>query len=310
MDRRFWVPEGAPLTLRDALERLGEPLTALAEGRVFVADVRASDGDAPLAAGVVVRVASLRPSTVSDPLVVLFEDASVLCCDKPAGVTTVPGPSGSATSLVASAAAARGIPLAALLVTSRLDREVSGVVTFAKSREAEARIVAAREAGQLARRYVAIASVRAGARLEGSGAWDAPIGRARKANLRAAFGEDAKPSRSRYRVVARVRSGKDELALLALAPETGRTHQLRIHAAHAGAPLVGDRDYGGPTRVVLPTGRVVSWKRIALHCARVTVPLADRAQAVVAPVPSELRAAWESLGGAAAAWDEALSWDV
>ncbi len=309
MDRRYWVPEGSPRTLRSVLELLGEPIAAVAEGRVFVEDARAMDADRRLAPGTRVRVASAR-ALPDAALAILFEDASVVCCDKPAGVTTVPGPSGSATSLLAQVATYLGVSIDAVGVTSRLDREVSGVVTFAKSRAAEARIVAAREAGALARRYVAIASVRPESRLATTGAWDAPIGRARKPTLRAAFGPDAKPSRSRYRVIARVACAGEELALLALAPETGRTHQLRVHSAHAGAPLLGDRDYGGLARLTLASGRVLSWKRIALHCARVAVPLASGAAPVVAPVPEELRSAWESLGGTATAWDEALACEV
>ena len=64
--------------------------------------------------------------------------------------------------------------------------------------------------------------------------------------------------------------------MLSVEPITGRTHQIRVHASHAGAPLLGDRDYGGPTRWTLKSGKSVTLDRIALHCARVTVEGIER----------------------------------
>jgi 23S rRNA pseudouridine1911/1915/1917 synthase len=81
-----------------------------------------------------------------------------------------------------------------------------------------------------------------------------------------------------------------------------------VHASHAGAPLVGDRDYGGPARVTLPTGRVLEPRRVALHAARVVVPGASGALLVAsAPVPPELASLWSALGGEAGAWELAAS---
>ena len=103
---------------------------------------------------------------------------------------------------------------------------------------------------------------------QGIQVWDAPIGAGKDPRHRAAFGPDAKASQTRWTVIARAGC----FAMLAVEPQTGRTHQIRVHASHAGAPLLGDRDYGGATRVTLPDGRVVALARIALHAARVTVP--------------------------------------
>ena len=87
----------------------------------------------------------------------------------------------------------------------------------------------------------------------------------------------------------RARTGASSLALpdyalLAVEPQTGRTHQIRVHASHAGAPLLGDRDYGGAARVTLAGGRTVALARIALHAARVSVPDAH-GQPLVAAAP-------------------------
>jgi hypothetical protein len=79
-----------------------------------------------------------------------------------------------------------------------------------------------------------------------------------------------------------------------------------VHASHARAPLLGDRDYDGEARLVLPDGSVMALDRIALHCARVTVPLpSGEPVAIDDAIPDALTAIWRALGGAAEAWDTA-----
>ena len=82
---------------------------------------------------------------------------------------------------------------------------------------------------------------------------------------------------------------------------------IRVHASAAGAPLIGDRDYGGPTRLVLPSGRILAPARIALHAARVIVPGAHGIVEARAPIPAELTEIWSALGGDASAWERALA---
>jgi 23S rRNA pseudouridine955/2504/2580 synthase/23S rRNA pseudouridine1911/1915/1917 synthase len=81
-----------------------------------------------------------------------------------------------------------------------------------------------------------------------------------------------------------------------------------VHASHAGAPLVGDPAYGGPSRFTLPGGRVLEPRRIALHAARVVIP-DERGDPLVlaAPIPSSLRELWSNLEGDPAAWELATS---
>lgn len=296
--KRWVVRSGDGETVGDILRRAREDASALGEGRVFVgrrrvirADERVREGDE-----VVIGPASARAREAA----ILFDRGGLVACVKPAGIPTVPDHAGSSHALVATVARAVGARVEDLAVTSRLDREVSGVVIFARGAEAEARLRRAREEGRYARRYVAIACGLAAEIARGT--WDAPIGRGKDPRHRAAFGPDAKPSTTRFLVVGRAGA----FALLALEPETGRTHQIRVHAAHAGAPLLGDRDYGGPTRVTLEGGRVVSLARIALHAARVTVPGEGGAPVTAeAPIPPELAKVWRELGGEPEAWNTA-----
>jgi len=237
---------------------------------------------------------------------ILANEDDVVAADKPAGMPTIADQSGASHTLVAAVARALGVPPARVHATSRLDRAVSGVVLLALSAAAAERLAQARKAGSYARRYVAIASR---APSPPRGVWDAPIGRARDPRKRAALGREATFAVTRFATVSRVPAGAlvSAGALLALAPVTGRTHQLRVHASHAGAPLLGDRDYGGPSRLTLPGGRVLPVSRIALHAARVSVPRPDGSAFVVgSPVPADLRDLWGALGGGTEAWDCAI----
>jgi 23S rRNA pseudouridine1911/1915/1917 synthase len=295
---RWVVRAGDGPTLGDVVRRAGGDTAAVREGRVFVGRTRAHDEALALEEGQVVTLAAPRDAGVE--VRVLADEDGIVAVDKPAGVPTIPDQSGSAHSLLARAAKTLRCSATDLHPTSRLDREVSGVVLFARSREAADRLAKARAAGTYFRRYVAIAGE---APTPARGEWNAPVGRDRDPKKRAAFGRDAASAVSMYRVVA-VAAGR---ALLALEPVTGRTHQLRVHAAHAGAALLGDRAYGGEARVVLGSGQVVGVRRIALHAGLVVVPRRSRGRLEVrSSVPPELKELWCSMGGGDDAWQIAV----
>jgi 23S rRNA pseudouridine1911/1915/1917 synthase len=288
-------------TVGEVLARANADADAVRDGRVFVGRRRVRRDDQRVCDGDVVEIAPPR-ATADVALRVLAHTADLLAVDKPAGVPTIADHAGSAHALLALAARALEIPESALHPTSRLDRDVSGVVVFALSSAGAGRLKNARAEGTYERRYVALA---AGAPAAEHGTWDAPIGRAKGARLRAVGGRDATEAATRYAVCARATGGT---AMLAVAPVTGRTHQIRVHAAHAGLPLVGDRAYGGPARITVASGRILEPRRIALHAARVVVPDERGAPLVlIASIPVELRDLWDTLGGDAAAWDLATS---
>jgi 23S rRNA-/tRNA-specific pseudouridylate synthase len=185
---------------------------------------------------------------------------------------------------------------------------VSGIVLFATDPQAAMKLHNAHKTGHYVRRYVAIAALGDLADVaQGKGLWASPIGRGKNAYHRAVGGPDAKPAQTHWKVVA-FAGAKAPFALLAIEPVTGRTHQIRVHASHAGMPLVGDSDYGGARRITLANGRVVALFRIALHAVRVTVSFGSGDGLVAeAPMPADLARLWAGLGGAAKAWDTATS---
>lgn len=226
-------------------------------------------------------------------LTVLYRDGDLFVVDKPAGIATT-SPDGK-RCLVEHAA--RMNPGAKLMhPTSRLDTGVTGVVIFARTDRAVAGILEARRAGRYRRRYLAIAS---GAFTESEGRWTWPIAIDPKDKThRVALevgekGERVQEAASRFEVVE-----TDVKATRAwLFPETGRTHQLRVHAARAGHPLVGDVGYGGPKRVVRADGSVVTAKRPMLHCESVELahPGTGKPMRFEAPVPEDLAAVWAQI---------------
>ncbi len=274
-------------TVAAVLVRAGFDEHAVRDGRVFVGRRRVARGDEPVHPGDELTVAPPRADAGS-PATILARTQDLVAADKPVGIPSIPDHAGGAHSLVARVARTLGVDASALHPTSRLDSGVSGVVVFTLTRAARDRLARARAEGTYHRLYVAI-SARAPAADEG--AWSAPV--------------KGVPALSLYAVVARAPAGQ---TLLAVAPQTGRTHQIRIHAAGDGAPLLGDRTYGGPARVTLASGRVLEPGRVALHAARVVVPDANRQPfAISAPIPPDLQSLWSALGGDPAAWEGALA---
>lgn len=198
---------------------------------------------------------------------VVYRDASLLVLSKPSGLPTT-SPSERDDTLV-KAAAALDPDAPRLHPSSRLDAEVSGLVTFARTSEATRYLLDAREQGAYRRAYVGLV---AQAPAADEGVLDGAIGLdprdARKRRVVPEGEGAARPSRTHFRVLVRA----PDAALLWLEPITGRTHQLRVHLAHAGWPLLGDRPYGGAPRVVLGDGAVLGARRVMLHCFALRLP--------------------------------------
>ena len=224
---------------------------------------------------------------------VLFDADDWLVLDKPAGLLTTPAPD-AADSLVG--AAQRQRPKSACWhPLSRLDAMVTGAVVFALSDWAIAKAVEVREAGEYRRWYAALAGAPVDGD-EGEWRWRIEDDPRRRHHRRCGDGPSSVEATTRWR---RLGSGA-RATMLGLVPVTGRTHQIRVHAAKAGLPLLGDVAYGGARRITSDDGSVVSIARVMLHARAVCVP--GRASPVVSPWPADFAALRESLVPDALPW--------
>jgi len=224
------------------------------------------------------------------PLEVVFEDRALLVIDKPAGLVVHPG-AGNAHHTLQNALLAHDPELALVPragIVHRLDKETSGLLVVARTPETHTALVAALAAREVKREYVAIC---AGV-MTGGGTVDEPIGRHRSVRTRMAVRANGREAVTHYRIGQRFRAHTRVDVQL----QTGRTHQIRVHLAHIGFPVVGDPAYGGRRR--LPRGAssdliaaLQNLKRQALHAARLALvhPLTGRAVQWEAPLPADMR---------------------
>ncbi|AGY91422.1 hypothetical protein SPICUR_02035 [Spiribacter curvatus] len=181
------------------------------------------------------------------PLDIVFEDASLLVINKPAGRVVHPG-AGNAHGTLQNALLHHDPQLHAIPragIVHRLDRDTTGLMVVAKTLEAHAHLVEQLQARTMGRAYLALTlgTFTAGGRV------DAPIGRHPRDRLRMAVREvSGKPAVTHYRIEERFAAH----TLLRCRLESGRTHQIRVHMASIRHPIVGDPLYGG--RLQLPSG--------------------------------------------------------
>jgi 23S rRNA pseudouridine1911/1915/1917 synthase len=225
------------------------------------------------------------------PLEVVFEDRAILVVNKPAGLVVHPG-AGNAHHTLQNALLALDpklahVPRAGLV--HRLDKDTSGLLIIARTLEAHTALVAALAAHEVTREYLAVCT----GVMTGGGTVDEPIGRHRSVRTRMAVRADGRAAVTHYRVLERFRAH----TLVRVSLETGRTHQIRVHLAHAGFPIVGDPVYGGRRR--LPAGAtealrtaLAGFGRQALHAERLKLahPVSGRALSFEAPPPADLAA--------------------
>jgi tRNA pseudouridine32 synthase/23S rRNA pseudouridine746 synthase len=230
------------------------------------------------------------------PAAVLHEDADVLAVDKPAGRLVIPGRGTAEPSLREELEAVHG----RLWVVHRLDRGTSGVLVFARNAAAHRALNLAFDRGEPRKRYVAL--VRGLAPEERR--VEIAIAPARRGRMRPARpGDDrGKAAVTVFRLLeafpALPWSG-GPVSLVEAFPETGRTHQIRVHLAAIGLPLVVDPDYGDAGPLVGPGGAPLL-ARTPLHAASLTVahPSGRGTLALEAAWPADLSAAVAALRGA------------
>ncbi len=249
---------------------------------------------------VVLLAATLQEETRAAPqeipLALVHQDKHLFVVDKPAGLVVHPG-AGNPDRTLQNALLALDPKLAALPragIVHRLDKDTSGLLVVARTLPAHTALVRMLGEREVHREYEAICR----GVMTAGGTVDAPIDRHPTDRVRMAVREGGREAVTHYRVIKRFRAHTHVRVQL----ETGRTHQIRVHLAHAGFPIVGDRVYGG--RLTLPKGAgealrqaVRDFPRQALHAARLQFahPVTGRPVECVSPLPADMRGLLEVL---------------
>ena len=226
------------LRLSDGLIRRLKPLDP------FTVNGVSAHTDRPVLPGDVVRV-RLEETESPDfpaqdgPLTILYEDEALIALDKPAGVLVHPTFSRQTGTLANYLLGyyRRTGQSCGVHVLTRLDRDTMGVVVYAKHAHIHWLLMEELEAGRIEKTYEALTL---GGPAADEGVIDLPIAKRPNPSLLRYVNQNGKPALTRYRVLER-----GPVCRLELRPVTGRTHQLRVHCAHEGFPILGDPQYGG-----------------------------------------------------------------
>ena len=261
-------------------------------GRVDVDGVPADSPGLAVAPDARIELHGDRPArrSVRTRLAVLYEDPDVLVVDKPAGLLTVPTEAREKDTLWTRAIhylqhRYGGRPYAGIV--HRLDRDTSGAVVFARNRPTLHALQERFRRHAIEREYVAL--------VEGAppdrGTFDADL--VRRPGLRRSVakpGQEGKRAVTRFQTIERLPGA----ALVSIRPETGRTHQIRVHFAAAGHPILGDRVYGPAA-----AGRTRSPERQLLHARRLgfSHPRTEEPLSVESALPADFTAALTALRG-------------
>ena len=196
---------------------------------------------------------------------VIYEDSEVIVFDKPPGMPVHPSMKHRTDTL--GNYFAHRFPGLTFRPVNRLDRDTSGCVLIAKSQYAAAALQ-----GSFGKEYLALCC----GRPEGS-VIDAPIAREHESLIKRCVREDGREALTRFEIIG----GNGKYTLCRVFPETGRTHQIRVHFAYIGCPLAGDDLYGGSREDIA---------RQALHCASLTFtsPADSRSHTVSSALPQDI----------------------
>ncbi|MDY6907808.1 MAG: RluA family pseudouridine synthase [Chloroflexota bacterium] len=280
---RYVADECADLS-RSSVQRLIEEGLVTVNGRAARAGLKLNAGDRIVVMAPPPQATVPQPEAI--PLRIVYEDGDVLVVDKPAGLTVHPAPGHPEHTLV-NAVLAHCPDLggtgsdARPGIVHRLDRDTSGLMVVAKSERAYRSLTEQMRSRTVTKRYLALVE---GHLSPEQGIIEAALGRDPQRRMRMAVVSQGREAVTRYRVIEYL----DGRTLLEVTPETGRTHQIRVHLAAIGHPVVGDQVYGSRSPLVA---------RQFLHAWRLGFELpgsGERAE-FEAALPSDLEAALKGL---------------
>ena len=231
-------------------------------------------------------VEEAKPMAERIPLTIIYQDDDIIVVDKPAGLTVHPAPGHPSGTLV-NALLALTPELASLRdtirpgIAHRLDKDTSGLLVVAKNERARSGLTRQLKERAVRKTYLALVH---GVPQPAQGTIEAPIGRHPRNRKKMAVVAGGREAETKYRV----REELDRFALLEVKPITGRTHQIRVHLAAIGHPVVGDTVYGKRSELV---------GRQYLHAWRLAfdLPSSGRQVEFESPLPTDLRQALANL---------------
>jgi len=249
-----------------------EAREAILQGAVYLDGRRVRVASRPVNAGARLRAEPVQPASLTlAPVTVLWESSGLLALDKPGGVPFAPTREAVEGTLLYALARERNLQMRSLHPIHRLDTPTSGAVLVATDKAEAARLSAALRRGRVQKQYLAWVH---GAPEPERGEWTWPLAESPGNVMR--VDPSGKEARTRYAVL-RAAGGR---SLLLLEPMTGRTHQLRVHCATAGYPIVGDRKYGKGAE---------GQARALLHAWKISFPACDGTIVeVTAPTPQDM----------------------
>lgn len=202
------------------------------------------------------------------PIEIIYEDENITVVNKPSNMPTHQSLNNHNNTLANALKFRYSDKCYVFRASNRLDKDTSGVVITANNRYYAALISQKIKQSLVKKEYIAVVK----GRLEGEGIIDAPIDRIGESIIKRTVRDDGEKAVTQYRAVLT----SDEISVVSVEPKTGRTHQIRVHMAHIGHPIVGDGLYGQPSRDI---------DRQALHCYRMDL---GEIGSFKAPLPADI----------------------